>query len=95
MKRLIICVLAVFGTSAPILADSPAQINNTSSSVMAGFINDSRDSTNLLIRTAPEAKVMQQDEKCCKICTKGKACGNTCISRSYQCHQPPGCACDG
>lgn len=31
---------------------------------------------------------------CCKICSKGKACGNSCISRSYTCHQPPGCACD-
>jgi hypothetical protein len=32
---------------------------------------------------------------CCKICTTGKACGNSCISRSYTCHQPPGCACNG
>ena len=32
---------------------------------------------------------------CCRICTKGKACGNSCISRRYTCHQPPGCACDG
>ncbi len=32
---------------------------------------------------------------CCKTCSKGKACGNSCISRSYTCHQPPGCACDG
>lgn len=31
---------------------------------------------------------------CCKVCTKGKACGNSCISRNYTCHQPPGCACD-
>jgi len=32
---------------------------------------------------------------CCKVCHKGKACGNTCIRRSATCHQPPGCACDG
>jgi len=32
---------------------------------------------------------------CCKICVKGKACGNTCISRSYTCHVGPGCACNG
>ena len=31
---------------------------------------------------------------CCKICTAGKACGDSCISRSYTCHQAPGCACD-
>jgi hypothetical protein len=32
---------------------------------------------------------------CCKICTTGKACGNTCISRNDICHVGPGCACDG
>lgn len=31
---------------------------------------------------------------CCKYCCKGKACGNSCISRSYKCHKPPGCACN-
>jgi hypothetical protein len=32
---------------------------------------------------------------CCKICSRGKACGNTCISRSKTCHVGVGCACDG
>ena len=32
---------------------------------------------------------------CCKICTSGCACGNSCISCSKTCHQPPGCACNG
>ena len=32
---------------------------------------------------------------CCKVCRKGKACGNSCISRSETCHKSPGCACDG
>jgi len=32
--------------------------------------------------------------ECCKVCRKGKACGNTCIAREKDCHQPPGCACD-
>jgi hypothetical protein len=32
---------------------------------------------------------------CCKICTVGKACGNTCISRDKICHVGQGCACDG
>jgi hypothetical protein len=34
-------------------------------------------------------------EECCKVCHKGKACGNSCIARDKICHQPPGCACDG
>lgn len=32
---------------------------------------------------------------CCKVCSKGKACGDSCISRSKVCHKGPGCACDG
>lgn len=31
---------------------------------------------------------------CCRMCHKGKACGNTCIARNKVCHTPPGCACD-
>ncbi len=38
---------------------------------------------------------LQFAQRCCKVCKKGKACGNSCINRSYTCHQPPGCACDG
>jgi hypothetical protein len=34
-------------------------------------------------------------QQCCRICRKGKACGNSCINVDLQCHQPPGCACDG
>jgi hypothetical protein len=32
---------------------------------------------------------------CCKICRKGQACGNSCISWDKTCHRPPGCACQG
>jgi hypothetical protein len=31
---------------------------------------------------------------CCKVCSVGKACGDSCISRDKACHKPPGCACD-
>jgi hypothetical protein len=32
---------------------------------------------------------------CCRVCTRGKACGNTCIARNLTCHVGPGCACNG
>jgi hypothetical protein len=32
---------------------------------------------------------------CCKVCRTGKACGDTCISKSDTCHKGAGCACDG
>ncbi len=34
-------------------------------------------------------------QACCKVCTTGKACGDSCIARDKTCHKPPGCACNG
>ncbi len=34
------------------------------------------------------------EKVCCRYCSTGKACGDSCISRSYTCHKAPGCACD-
>lgn len=33
--------------------------------------------------------------QCCRVCTIGKACGNTCIAANLTCRTPPGCACNG
>eukprot|EP00929_Paragymnodinium_shiwhaense_P003351 TRINITY_DN10382_c0_g1_i1.p1 TRINITY_DN10382_c0_g1~~TRINITY_DN10382_c0_g1_i1.p1 ORF type:complete len:156 (+),score=37.90 TRINITY_DN10382_c0_g1_i1:82-549(+) len=35
-------------------------------------------------------------KECCKICSKGVACGDTCISKGQTCHKEKtkGCACD-
>lgn len=32
---------------------------------------------------------------CCKVCSVGKACGDSCIARDKICHKGKGCACDG
>jgi len=32
---------------------------------------------------------------CCRYCTTGKPCGNTCIARHLTCRTPGGCACFG
>lgn len=45
------------------------------------------------IRFADDEKCTPRSE-CCKICSKGKACGDSCISRSYACRKAKGCACD-
>jgi hypothetical protein len=45
------------------------------------------------VREISDANCIPADQ-CCKICDRGKACGNTCISRSYNCHKGRGCACN-
>jgi hypothetical protein len=32
---------------------------------------------------------------CCRVCSTGKACGNSCIARWKTCHKGKGCACNG
>jgi hypothetical protein len=32
---------------------------------------------------------------CCKVCKKGKACGDSCIAADAHCKKGKGCACNG
>ena len=41
-----------------------------------------------------ERLASEAQKSCCKLCRKGKACGNSCIRRTYTCRKQPGCACD-
>ena len=45
-------------------------------------------------RSTPEPRACTPVEECCKVCDKGKACGNSCIRDSYTCHKGRGCACN-
>jgi hypothetical protein len=45
-------------------------------------------------RAAPAEATCIPADQCCKVCDKGYACGNTCISRAKQCHKGRGCACN-
>ena len=45
----------------------------------------------------PEPKVSRNcipRSQCCRVCTKGRACGNSCISARYTCRKGRGCACN-
>lgn len=44
--------------------------------------------------SAAATPVQAVQQSCCRVCRTGKACGNSCISRTAQCHQPTGCACN-
>lgn len=44
---------------------------------------------------APQSQAHAFSASCCKTCRKGKACGNSCISKKKRCTRGAGCACDG
>jgi len=46
-----------------------------------------------LTQCSPQ-RVSAHHVPCCKYCSRGKACGNTCIARNKTCRVGHGCACD-
>ena len=45
-------------------------------------------------QTVQRGEACTPREVCCKVCGKGKACGNSCIRADFNCHKGQGCACD-
>lgn len=46
------------------------------------------------VKPPPDISQPPVTAACCKICRKGKACGDSCIARWKTCRKGPGCACD-
>lgn len=90
----ILAVLAFIGAGGTTVA---ADLNQS--------MSDLQESTNPAAYTAAtwerlralgiDTEAMIWNAACCKTCRKGKACGNSCISRSKTCRKGRGCACDG
>ena len=93
MRAIIFAVTFLFLTAVAYAQDDPL-----SSGGNTGFEGDPLAGT-CEAAVAPATNVGEEGAiltaACCKICRKGKACGDTCIKRSYTCTKPPGCACDG
>lgn len=47
------------------------------------------------LRSRTTTRRSPQSSGCCKICRKGKACGNSCIARNKTCRKSGGYACNG
>lgn len=52
-------------------------------------------SLSLAAGAAPICGTAYASEACCKVCKKGKACGDSCIAREKTCKKGQGCACNG
>ncbi len=96
MLRFLVILTAISVLSGIAIASDTAPASAATQAFDVGAHNiaaRSPEFLNLLGIRTPQSAVAQQG--CCKICTRGKACGNTCISQDKVCHVGPGCACDG
>ena len=80
-------------TTSSLQPDTTPRVMFQACGVVDGMSCDSRP------RSASDFLVKASDTPteqgyCCKVCSVGKACGDSCISRDKVCHKPSGCACD-
>ncbi len=97
MKKLFIAIFILVIGSTTAFAGSVRSIDPAAPIGAVGQEGTSESASAFWDQAFPSA---QQDAKvwavaCCKVCRKGKACGNSCINRSYTCRKGPGCACNG
>jgi hypothetical protein len=48
----------------------------------------------ILVGCEQDCANAKRRDGCCKVCTTGKPCGDTCISEQDTCHTAAGCACE-
>lgn len=95
MKALLMAMLLIFGLVAEVAAKVPHTVSSEQSVYQLEQQPQAVERAPSSMEEAAIDESLHISAGCCKICTKGKACGNSCISRAYQCHKPKGCACDG
>jgi len=99
--KILFTLVIIFSTSLYATEISSEKINNPNQIELytPSNLTDSDTSYNFLeifnTESSESETNLEQARPCCKICRKGKACGDSCISKKYICHKPPGCACDG
>ena len=94
MKRLLL-LLTLLTAFVFAHANSSTDKNDVTASIEASTTID--DQTNC---ASPDGalsadSLLADTKKCCKVCKKGKACGDSCIAKSKTCTKGPGCACNG
>lgn len=89
--------LQVMLTASPTLTDTVTSTRRATLKPTLKATSTRRPPTITRIPTVfvPPTVTQPAPRVCCKICTTGLACGDSCISRTKTCHQPPGCACQG
>lgn len=93
--RAVLFCLSISVAATPVIGagnDSVDLVGDGSMSIAVGDL----DQLTILERLMQpsENEFIEYSDSCCKRCSKGKACGDSCINRNYQCRKGIGCACD-
>jgi len=88
MFRTLLALLALLWLTAAAFSDTPPSPTTDAHAPLFHQVH----SQSPLLRSVTPRGAEHPALSCCKVCSVGKACGNTCISRDKTCHVGPGCA---
>ncbi|PYE30817.1 hypothetical protein DFP83_11315 [Idiomarina fontislapidosi] len=89
---LLLTLLMAFGLAQ---ADSSSDKHGVAPSIEASAAIDNQTNCASPEGISSSDSLLADSKKCCKVCKKGKACGDSCIAKSKTCTKGPGCACNG
>jgi len=94
MKHLLLLLtfLMAFGFAN---ADSSTDKNGVAFNIETSVTIDGQTNCASSDGSSSAESLLADSKKCCKVCKKGKACGDSCIAKSKTCTKSPGCACNG
>ena len=88
--RLLILITVLFTSN--VFADKDRKFEAIEDKEVGAFLHNSGRTFSVWNPSLTDNQVISH--ACCKQCSKGKACGNSCISRAKACNKGSGCACD-
>lgn len=94
MKYLLVSLMLLMALSFAQASDSPDGAESTTDLESSIIIVDQGDCVSPDGSSSADT-LLSESKKCCKVCKKGKACGDSCIAKSKTCTKGKGCACNG
>jgi len=101
MKPLNVCLLVLISLFSTMAFSSSVEDQTNDKNLIVEsnqndfFANNTYEGSSLINELIAKSSDVSFAKYCCKTCRKGKACGDSCISKTKACYKAEGCACNG
>ncbi len=101
MKPLNVCLLVLISLFSTVTFSSTAEDQTSNQNLVVEsdqndfFANNTYEESSFINELIAKSSDVSFAKYCCKTCRKGKACGDSCISKTKACYKAEGWACNG
>ena len=101
MKALNVCLLVLISLFSTVTFSSTVDNQTDNQNLVVEserndfLANNTYEGSSFINELVAKSSDVSFAKYCCKTCKKGKACGDSCISKTKVCYKAEGCACNG